>query len=59
LLLPFSGVTFALAVPWLLFGMPAAMQKEALLLVLHLLVKQVERKDFSWSTQTFPIGVCS
>src|SRR5437879_2415874 len=30
LLLPFSGVTFALGVPWLLFGLPTAMQKEAL-----------------------------
>ena len=34
-------------------------QKEALLLVLHLLFQQVERKDVSWSTPPSPIAVCS
>ncbi len=34
-------------------------QKEALLLILHLLFKQVERKDFSWSIELSHIAVCS
>ncbi len=34
-------------------------QKEARPLVLHLLVKQIERKDVSCSTQPSPIAVCS
>ena len=31
----------------------------ARLLVLHLLLKQVERKDVLWSTQPSPIAACS
>ena len=50
-----SGVTFALAVSHSQLGV----QKEARLLVLHLLVIQVERKDVSWSTRPSPIAVCS
>ncbi len=34
-------------------------RKEALLLVLQLLFKQVERKDFSWSIELSQIAVCS